>query len=318
LVLLSGEHTSIPEAEARALFLAYDERTTFNLPEKRILIADSTAHPEKVARRIAFARRVGLLLTDPSDASERVRGKRVRVRRFHIEGGTEPSTQATDFASLLNGLDVTVDLEDPEYEFSVIEGEQSSYIALSAPSSMRQSWALRRPRKRPFFHPSAIFPKLSRALVNLTRCREGDCLLDPFVGTGSLPIEASEAGMQSVVMDRSRPMAYGALANMHAFHESWLGVIRADAYSPPLVAVDGIATDIPYGRASSAGGMTPQAVADLALQRLSPLLKAGGRFVVMHPSHVRVEGSSDLSVEEEHYIYIHRKLTRAITILRKT
>ena len=314
LVLLSGERTSIPEAEARALVLTYDSQASFTMPEPRVLIAETTADPEKVAGRVAFARRVGVLLSEPVDASRIVRGKRIRFRSFSL--GETPA-RPTDVASVLRGLDAEVDLENPDYEFTEING-RNRYLGLSIPRVMKQTWSSRRPRRRPFFHPSAIFPKLSRALVNLTRCREGDIFLDPFAGTGSIPLEASEVGLVPVSIDRSRRMAEGSLANMTAFGQTWLGVIRADAFFLPLLEVDGVATDIPYGRASSTGGMTSGAVMDFVVDRLPAFLKTGGRLVIMHPSQVHVGSSSELSVEEEHYIYIHRKLTRAITILRKT
>jgi len=259
---------------------------------------------------------VGVLLADPSDAAGTVKGKRIRVLSFRL--GRDHSSESPDYDGLLRGLhDVVVDLKNPDYEFSLIRGEEGNYLALTAPCSMQQSWAERRPRRRPFFHPSAIFPKLSRALVNLTRCKEGDTLLDPFAGTGSLPIEGSEAGLACIAADRSRKMACGALANMNAFQQSWLGVLRADAFAPPLTRVDGIATDIPYGRASSAGGRDAQTVADLATSSLSLPLKTGGRLVVMHPDSVTMKETGGLRLEEEHHLYIHRKLTRAITILRK-
>lgn len=316
LVLLSGEHTTIPEGEARALLLAYDGAASFVIPESRILLATTSAEPEKIVRRIAFARRVGVLLADSHEAAETVRGKRIRVRSFHL--GRKQSSGSPDYDRLLRGLDdVAVDLKNPDYELTLVQGRERLYLALSTPCSMQQSWAERRPRKRPFFHPSAIFPKLSRALVNLTRCREGDVLLDPFAGTGSLLIEGSEAGLACVAVDRSKRMACGALANMNAFQQSWLGMIRADAFALPLTQVDGIATDIPYGRASSAGGRDAQTVADLATSSFASLLKTGRRLVVMHPDWVNLKEAGGLRLEEEHHLYIHRKLTRAITILKK-
>ena len=315
-MLLSGEHTTIPEGEARALLLAYDGAASFTLPEDRILLATTSAEPEKIARRIAFARRVGVLLADPSEMAETVRGKRIRVRSFHL--GWEQPGESPSYDLLLRGLhDVVIDLKNPDYELTLVRGRERAYLALSNPGSMQQSWAERRPRRRPFFHPSAIFPKLSRALVNFTRCREGDVLLDPFAGTGSLPIEGSEVGLACVAVDRSKRMACGALANMVAFSQSWLGVIRADAFAPPLTHVDGIATDIPYGRTSSVGGRDAQSVADLATASLVSLLKVGGRLVIMHPDNVILRETGGLRLEGEHHLYIHKKLTRAITILRK-
>lgn len=313
LVLLSGEETSIPEAEARALFLTYDQTTTFEKPEKRVLIAETRADPEKVARRIAYARRVGPLIGEPMDAYETVKGRKVRLRVFKSGVKREPRF---DVGAYLRGLDAEVDLKSPEYEFTLIEGPQS-FLALTRPAAMAQRWSLRSPRKRAFFHPSAIFPKLSRALVNMARCREGEVFVDPFAGTGSLLIEASECSLRAVALDRSTEMAHGALANMKKLGQAWEGVVRADALASPLLRADGLATDVPYGRASSTMGRTASSLVDSLLNWAPTVLASERRMVVMHARELGVAGTSELEVEEEHYLYVHRKLTRAVTVLRR-
>jgi tRNA G10 N-methylase Trm11 len=37
----------------------------------------------------------------------------------------------------------------------------------------------------------------------------------------------------------------------------------------------------------------------------------------MHPDTVVVKSRDDFEVEEEHHLYIHRKLTRTISVLRR-
>lgn len=313
LVLLSGERSSIPRAEAEALFLAYDPATKFESPESRVLLAEGSASPGDVARRVAFSRRVGLLLTKPTDAAEQVKGKKVGLRAISIGA---KSSEGLDIRKLMAGLDAEVDLDAPDFEFTLVRGEED-YLMLSQPSQMRQGWSLRRPRKRPFFHPSAIFPKLSRALINLTGCLEGEVFLDPFAGTGSLVIEAASIGLRSVASDESRKMTRGSLANMKGFAQDWLGVLRADAFTPPFRLVDGIATDVPYGRVSSTRGKATGSIVETALEKLSEILRPGGRLVLMHPELVKVPETQDLIEEAQHNIYVHRKLTRAITVLRR-
>jgi putative methyltransferase (TIGR01177 family) len=312
LVLLSGEGTSVPEAEARALFLAYDPGSRFESPEKRVLLVDSLADPFVVASRVAFSRRVGRLIEGPLDDQKEVQGRRVRLRSFDLGNGKP----GLDPRSVLRGVDAKVDLRNPDFEFSLVRGEKD-YVALTKPGKMSQAWSRRRPRVRAFFHPSAIFPKLARALVNLSRFREGEVFLDPFSGTGSLAIEAFEAGARVVASDQAAKMALGSLANMRHFGQEWMGVIRADAFSHPVRHVDAIATDLPYGRASSTRGVDPRDIAQRTLATMPLLLKEGSRMVVMHPQTLRVEGSAEMVLEEEHHLYVHKLLTRTITVLRR-
>ncbi|HEV2137478.1 MAG TPA: hypothetical protein VGR53_01405 [Nitrososphaerales archaeon] len=311
-VLLSGERTSIPTAEAKALFLSYDVSSSFEAPEPKVLIADSTADPFLIGSRIAFARRVGPMFMDAAEARDILRGLRVRFRCFDLVDGMAPP----DPEDYLRGIDAVVDLRNPERELTLVRSERE-YLSVSAPLSMKQGWSHRRPRSRPFFHPSAIFPKLSRALVNLSRCKKDESFLDPFAGTGSLAIEASIIGARVLASDLSEKMTRGSLANMKHFGQDWLGVMRVDSAISPITKVDAIATDIPYGRASSTRGRGIQEIIDLALISLSNALKKGSMLVLMHPQSVGVNSTSELEVEEEHNLHVHKRLTRTITVLRR-
>lgn len=299
-------------AEAKALFLTYDPDSRFESPEPRVLIADSSADTELVARRIAFARRVGALVSDRSAAVSFLKGHRMRFRCFDLN----PTREQLDPVRYLKGFDVKVDLQDPEFELTLIRGKEE-YLGVTVPANMRQGWSIRRPRKRPFFHPSAIFPKLSRALVNMSKCKEGDLFLDPFAGTGSICMEASLVGAEVVAVDQMEKMVRGALSNMKHFGQEWQGVLRADSTSPPLRGVDAMATDIPYGRVSSTRGRNPKEIPGLIIPPLSGIMKPRSLLVLMHPQDVPVEGTHELSVEEEHHLHVHKLLTRTITILRR-
>lgn len=312
LVILSGEGTTVPAAEARALFLSRDPASSFESPEPRVIIADSDADPFEVGTRVAFSRRVGVLFSSPSDALELLRRKRVRFRCFDLA----PKGAPPDPGDYLKGAEATVDLTHPELELTLVRGE-AEYLAVTAPSTMVQKWAERRPRARPFFHPSAIFPKLSRALVNLSRCRRGGVFLEPFCGTGSIAMEASMVGAEVVALDLSRKMVTGALANMKRFSESWAGVIRGDAALLPLRRADAVATDIPYGRASSTEGRPPERQLSLLIPALAGVMPSGSFLVLMHPQDVPVEPGSYFSTLEEHHLHVHKLLTRTISVLRR-
>ena len=118
-------------------------------------------------------------------------------------------------------------------------------------------------------------------------------------------------------MDRDWKMVKGALRNMASFKQDWLGVVRADIRRAPLKEVDGIATDIPYGRASSTAGSSAGEMMEKLRETAAGLLAEGRRLVVMHPQTVAVASRDEFEVEEEHHLYIHRKLTRTISVLRR-
>jgi tRNA (guanine10-N2)-dimethyltransferase len=144
---------------------------------------------------------------------------------------------------------------------------------------------------------------------------EGGVFLDPFSGTGSIPLEAWLVGAKVVAADQTERMVRGALQNMKHFAQDWLGVVRADATCSPTRRVDAVATDIPYGRASSTRGRAPAEVVDDVLPKLAGVMSKGSFIALMHPQSLQVSGSRELSVLEEHHLYVHKLLTRTITVL---
>ena len=312
LVLLSGEGTTIPAAEAKALFLADDPESGFESPEPRLLVAESSADPLKVGARIAYARRVGRLVEDRGELAGMLKGHRVRFRSFDL-GAEKP---AADPGEYLAGLGVTIDLQRPERELTLVRGE-ADWLAVTAPLSMDQGWSGRRPRRRPFFHPSAIFPKLSRALVNLSRCGPGQVFLEPFAGTGSIALEAYRVGASVVAVDMAERMVRGAVRNMEHFGQRWLGGIRADSARLPLATADAVATDMPYGRASSTAGRAPEEMLRVLLPAFAEVLTRHSHMVLMHPREAEVPRSREFALLEEHHLHVHKLLTRTISVLER-
>ena len=178
-------------------------------------------------------------------------------------------------------------------------------------------WRERRPRARKFFLPSVIYPKLARLLVNLSRVKEGEFFLDPFCGTGSLLIESSLMGMKTLGIDLTRWIARGAAMNLKGLSLDYESILRADSTRDlPFDRVDAIATDIPYGRASSTKGKDTFQIAKEFVDAAG-LLYAEKYCVLMHPSHVELDLGKNFELAERHFLYVHRSLTRAISVLRR-
>jgi putative methyltransferase (TIGR01177 family) len=318
--MLSRESTGIPEAEARALVTDLDPKARFESPEGGLLIAETSADPALVEARVAFSRRVGLLVPDGRLDEGHVSLLRRGTYRVRVFGeGDNGKGEAEMIESIADRVGGKVSLDAPDREVSAYVGEGGSrtYFAITMPGSMRQGWVARRPRSRAFFHPSAIFPKLSRALVNLSGVQPGEAFLDPFSGTGSLLIEASIVGAEPVGIDLARKMVRGARRNSIKYGQPWLGIVRADSRSLPIKVVAAVATDIPYGRASSAAGRKSSDVLRSLVEGAAAVIPGGRKVVVMHPKSLEVEEAGGLRVEEELDIYVHRTLTRTITVMRR-
>ena len=75
-----------------------------------------------------------------------------------------------------------VSLEDPECVYQVEKLDDGRFVLGVSTHGIKEfSWSNRRPRARKFFLPSAIYPKLARLLVNLSRVSEGEVLSGPIL-----------------------------------------------------------------------------------------------------------------------------------------
>ena len=318
--MLSREQTGIPETEAKSLVADLDPLARFSTPEGGLVLAETTADPAVIEGRVAFSRRVGALVPDSNLGEEHLsllRSGTYRVRVFG-KGGDGGERDRAIIRSAADRVRSKVSLENPDREVSAFVGEDGTeYMAITSPGRMRQGWVERRPRSRAFFHPSAIFPKLSRALVNLSGVQQGEVFLDPFCGTGSLLIEASIIGADPLGVDLAKKMVRGARRNSMKYGQAWLGLIRADSRQLPINRVSGIATDIPYGRASSRHGSGMESILSSLVETAARVLPRGRKLVVMHPKSTPVPKSGQLTQESEVNIYIHRTLTRSITVMRR-
>jgi tRNA (guanine10-N2)-dimethyltransferase len=338
IFVLSGEDLTLPFGEIRALILTYQREAEIERLGKRIvtcsLLNEESLH--RITERAAYCRFGGKLisctegngisaLTDDLDRALIPEG-----RTFAVDSVTLQKDQCGELgASIKSKTYAKVSLENPDYVFQVELVPQGFVLGLSDRGIKKFEWRSRRPRARKFFLPSAIYPKLSRALVNLSRVKEGEIFADPFCGTGSLLIESSLMGIRTIGIDIKKWIARGALFNLNGFSLSHESIIRADSSSSlPLSEIDGISTDVPYGRASSTKRMKTEKIIENFLGAASDCMKSSNLrkkfLVVMHPSTVNIKeilanqkSGNSFQLQEEHLIYVHRNLTRAISVLEK-
>lgn len=339
--LLSGEHETLPSAELKAILRS--EKVKYAELERlpQILRIDSTENcinPVKERAALTRACCQELFSCKPS-LREIVKATQslglepilrpeesfeVRVRRV---GLAAPNLRCMDLERKLGELILDkikgskVNLSRPSKTFfGTITIDRFLFglrVAVIAPTSFFH----RRPRKRPFFHPSAMPPKLARCMVNLAEPRRGDWLLDPFCGTGSFLIEGGLLGCRIVGFDAKKLMVEGTRRNLKYLNIKVEGLVVADARHLPLNEVDRIVTDPPYGRSSSTMGHTTMQIIKDFLKLSSAIVVKGQRMCMAAPRKIHVgDLAKDLGfkVSESYFVYVHRSLTREIVVLERT
>jgi len=338
IFVLSGEELTLPFSEIRALIQIYSPDDKCERLGKRVVystLSDSEI-VSKVASRSAYCRFGGHLISKSEGGNNDLLLKMLVTDDIVIGKGKSYAVTSETLereawgelgAKIKTLTGAKVSLEKPDVLFQVEKTDQGLVLAFCTNGYKKFTWRTRRPRARKFFLPSAIYPKLARLLVNLSRVREGEIFSDPFCGTGSLLIEASLMGIRTVGIDRGRWIAKGAMKNLKGFNlDTESLVIRGDSTHTylPISHLDAVSTDVPYGRASSTRGKNTSTIIREFSSALAGILVNDDRrrvpryAVIMRPSHVELDvDRNSFQVEEEHRIYVHRSLTRAISILRR-
>ncbi len=259
----------------------------------------------------------------PIDALRRMEGRTflVRARGFGVDA---PSTEARLGASILSqaalrGVRTSVSVKSPDIVYLVQPVSGGRAISLSLHRSSRSAYASRA-RSRSFKHPVAIDPAMARAMVNMAGILEGETVLDPFCGTGSLLVEAGLVGARIFGHDSDSAMIHGARRNLVRCGLR-ADLVRADALRTPVKGsgFDGIVTDPPYGRSS------PARMEAEDLLRAFPavaydLLRKGGKMCFASPSTLDLSddlASAGLRLEAFVYQRVHGSLGRHLYVATK-
>lgn len=176
-------------------------------------------------------------------------------------------------------------------------------------------------RSKPFNRSIALKPDTARVLINLTRAREGDIVIDPFAGTGSILIEAWRIGIFSIGVDIEWELVRGMESNLRYFKTPSI-VIIGDSRFLSFSKADHVATDLPYGRGASTHGTELKEVYRAFIENLSDFLSDSGYACFMTPLWLEeyvdeLISAYKFKLIERYYDYVHGSLIRTINVVRK-
>ncbi len=351
--LLSGENESLPAAEVKAILEAegysYSNASEFD----QILRLEAELDSVKVVQvRSAYTRVCAQELfvsnanhEDIAKAAAETDFKAVlkpgesfvvrinRIKNYADQALNTMTLEAKLGKQILNRTEGTkVNLKNPDKTFLGIITDEKLILGLKLTDITSKTFSERRPRKKPFFHPSAMPSKMARCMVNLAHAKAESVLLDPFCGTGTTLIEATFIGCRAVGVDAQKRMIRGTKKNLEFFGISAEGLVLADSRKIPLTKVDAIVTDPPYGRSSSTLKSTTKKLVQEVLASIHGLLGVGQRISIALPIQVAESGKMESLAKdlenyisglgfkklESHKVFIHRTLTREIMVYEKT
>ena len=339
--LLSGEHSTLPFSELKAILEAEGhEYRILGMLRQVLRVEAGVESVRSIARRAALTRvcciELAFSRATMGEIFRKIRSAPLedcitkgetfvaRVRRI---GESAPEVETLDLeqkigAAILDKVKGTkVSLTNPSKTFfGVLTGDRFVF-GLKLADVHAKPFVDRRPRKRPFFHPSAMPAKLARCMINLGQPRAGDIVLDPFCGTGSFLIEAGLISCRVVGFDVKRRMVKGSLRNLRHYGIGTEGLLMGDARCPPINRVDCIVTDPPYGRSATTMGREVGEVVRDFLSAAKDCVPKGKRICMASPKSVEIGkmvGEFGFKLAESHSVYVHRSLTREVAVLERT
>ncbi|MGD8543611.1 MAG: TRM11 family methyltransferase [Candidatus Bathyarchaeota archaeon] len=339
--LSSGEHPTLPSSELKAILEAENYKYQVLQKLTQVLRVETDVNSVKpVTFRSAMTKTCATELfncnakvadifqkihsTPLEQVIEKgesfvVRIKRVRGTASHLDRVELERKLGEQILNKVKGT--RVNLKNPQKTFFGVLTDNKLIFGLKIGEVPTKPFSERRPRKRPFFHPTAMKAKLARCMVNLAQPKTGELVLDPFCGTATMLIEASLIGCRVVGFDVKRRMVEGSLRNLLCYNVRLEGLGVADARHPPMVRVDCIVTDPPYGRSATTLGWSTKQIMKVFLSSVENMLPRGKKICTASPKSIRV-GNIGREVGfkhvESHLVYVHRSLTREIAVFERT
>lgn len=339
--LLSGENETLPAAELTAILEA--EGFAFKLTEKldqlvRLEADHRSIHAVHCRSAYTMLSALELFACQAEEAtimkaaentdftkvlnageSFAVRIKRIKEHAPHV--GTVTLEAKLGKHALHKVPKAKVNLKTPDKTFFGVLTNNKLVFGVKLTEIKPKAFSERRPRKKPFFHPSAMPSKLARCMVNLAHAKAGKLVLDPFCGTGSVMVEAALINCRVLGLDVQRRMAQGCRKNLKHFSIKPEGIVIADARKLPLKRMDCLVTDPPYGRSATTMKSTTKQIVEGVLSSARSLLREGQRICIASPKTLNI---TRIGVElgyrhvGSHFAYVHRTLTREIAVFEKS
>jgi tRNA (guanine6-N2)-methyltransferase len=168
--------------------------------------------------------------------------------------------------------------------------------------------------------PGALHPPLARALVHLSEPSSDAVLLDPFCGTGTIPIEAKRwCPTLSAMGSDLEPMAIAAARANAAAARVAVGLEVADAASltDAPASVDQVATNPPWGASVDARGALVSTLRPF-WRAVDRALTDDGRIAMLLPKGYEIPTGSAFEVAQRQDVRVSGAVVELLVIRRRS
>lgn len=339
LCIQSQEHPELPLAELKAVIECENiDARIDKITEGLVLLKDISpenikSYYEILTKRLGYTHEIHELIikSNISDFDKDVSSVNwsgyinetfaVRVKRFKSEIDTVGYERKAGSLILENCDDIKVNLTKPNSLVRVVAYQDEFFIAIEKIKLNKKHFEESKPHKRPFFYPGSMNPKLARCMVNLSRVKEGQLLLDPFCGTGGILIEAGLIGCRVVGSDIYWKMKNGTSINLDYYGITDYRTFNLDVRELKMYEkVSAVVTDPPYGISTSTGDIEGEDIFKEFFKAIYDNMDDDAYLCMASPHYVDLKPIAEkvgFDIVEQYGIKMHRSLTRIITVICK-
>lgn len=340
LCIQSQEHPTLPQGELKAVIECEEMECNLNVITEGLVTLDTISsqnideYYQILTRRLGYTHEVHQIIKSSSinDLEEDIlsiewqdyinENFAVRLKRFNSDVDTVAIERKVGSLILEKTENIKVKLNNPDSLVRLVAFKDMIYIAIEKYHLNKKHFEDIKPHKRPFFYPGSMSPKLARCMVNLSRVKAGQLVLDPFCGTGGILIEAGLIGCKVVGSDVNWKMKNGTAINLdycgitdyRTFH---LDVRELKMYEK----VAGVVTDPPYGISTSTGDIEGNDIFKEFFHAIYDNMADDAYLCMASPHYVDLNPMmSEVGFElvEQYSIKMHRSLTRIISVIQKS
>jgi tRNA G10 N-methylase Trm11 len=219
-----------------------------------------------------------------------------------------------------------VDLKNPKLNLFFLDLSGEGLFFGKEIFENKKEYLKRMPKLRPIKKPYTLKSDLARICINMLNVKKGDTILDPFAGIGGILLEGFDMNLNVIANDINWNDLNDLYVNFEYFFkdklndnaESFLIRTLCDASKKFIQnnSIDGIITDIPYGKSSRIVGTK---LYEDFLKNSYDYLKPKKRLVVVYANFIEFEKIALKYFKKLKKIdqYINKSLTRHILVLEK-
>ncbi len=339
LCIQSQEHPELPQAELRAVIECEEIDAEMDVITEGIVILKNitqdniNSYYKILTDRLGYTHEIHefILKSNVNDLDDDIANVdwskyidgtfAVRVKRIRSDIDTVGYERKIGSLILANSSDIKVNLSKPNSLIRIVAFGNDFYIGIERIKLNKKHFEESKPHKRPFFYPGSMNPKLARCMVNLSRVKKGQLLLDPFCGTGGILIEAGLIGCKVVGSDIYWKMKNGAAINLDYYGIKDYRTFNLDIRELKMYEkVASVVTDPPYGLSTSTGGVEGNDIFREFFKSIYDNMRDDAYLCMASPHYVDLKPMAEevgFEIMEQYGIKMHRSLTRIISVIRK-